>query len=89
MITANLLITSLKCAYRNESDRIQVVRVEDPHHWVERTLAVGQLFQFESRQGAYLAIYSYEIASMLLCDRISCERLAVQEKSQKPYRQSF
>jgi Domain of unknown function (DUF1830) len=60
----------LRSTYQNESDRLQVIRVAEDG--IERTIVVGQVFEFEVHRDSYLDIYTYEIAMMILSDRILC-----------------
>jgi hypothetical protein len=61
----------IQCTYRNETDRFQVVKIEG----IERVIAAGQMFNFEAHEGSRLDIYSYELVTMSLSDRIPCNQL--------------
>ncbi|NJM27640.1 MAG: DUF1830 domain-containing protein [Pseudanabaena sp. RU_4_16] len=63
----------IPCIYRNRSDRFQILRVED--NGIERTIAAGQLLEFEAHRDSHLDIYTYEIVTMILSDRIPCSQL--------------
>jgi Domain of unknown function (DUF1830) len=74
MCTPKIISSRIQCTYRNESDRFQVIRVEDGG--IERTIAVGQALEFEAHRDSHLNIYTYEIVTMILSDRIPCRQLA-------------
>jgi Domain of unknown function (DUF1830) len=73
MLSPEIIFSQIQCTYRNDSDRFQVIRVEG--HGIERTIAAGQVFEFETHQNSYIDIYTYEIATMILSDRIPCHQL--------------
>jgi Domain of unknown function (DUF1830) len=74
MVSPRIIFSQIQCTYRNESDRFQVIRVEDDG--VEQMIAAGQVFEFEAHRDSHLDIYTYEIATMILSDRIPCRQLA-------------
>lgn len=74
MYAPKIIASRIQCTYRNESDRLQVIRVEDDG--IERTIGAGQVLEFEAPRDSYLDIYTYEIATMALNDRISCSLLS-------------
>jgi Domain of unknown function (DUF1830) len=74
MCAPKIISSRIQCTYRNQSDRFQVIRVED--NAIERTIAAGQVFEFKAPRDSYLDIYTYEIATMLLSDRIPRRRLS-------------
>lgn len=47
--------------------------------WLERVVEAGKDFPFKAPEGAYLDICTYEMATMILQDRVPCRELAVQE----------
>lgn len=74
MPTTKAISSRIWCTYRNESNRFQVIRSID--EGIERTVAAGQMFEFEAHRDSFLDIHTYEIATMILSDRIPCRRLA-------------
>jgi Domain of unknown function (DUF1830) len=74
ILSPKIINSRIQCTYRNESDRFQVIRVEDDG--IERTVAAGQVVEFETHRDSNLDIYTYEMATMILSDRIPCRRLA-------------
>jgi Domain of unknown function (DUF1830) len=74
MSPPKIITSRIQCTYLNESDRLQVIRVIEDG--IERTIAAGQAFEFETHRDSYLDIYTYEIATMILSDRIPCRQLA-------------
>jgi Domain of unknown function (DUF1830) len=73
MVSHRIISSRIQCTYRNESDRFQVIRVEG--NGIERTIAAGQALEFEAHGDSYLDIYTYEIATMILRDRMPCHQL--------------
>ncbi|MGB8702179.1 MAG: DUF1830 domain-containing protein [Thermosynechococcaceae cyanobacterium] len=43
---------------------------------IERTIAAGQVFEFEAHRDSHLDIYTHEIATTILSDRIPYRQLA-------------
>jgi hypothetical protein len=74
IIPSNNISARIQCTYRNESNRFQVIRVEDEQ--IERTIAAGQVFEFEAPMDSYLDVHTSEIVTMILSDRIPCCPLA-------------
>jgi Domain of unknown function (DUF1830) len=73
MIPSKIISARIQCTYRNESNRFQVIRVEDDK--IERTMAAGQVFEFEAPMDSYLDVHTSEIVTMILSDRIPCRQL--------------
>jgi hypothetical protein len=73
MLSHRIISSQIQCTYRNESDCFQVIRIENDG--LERTIAAGQVFEFEADRDAYLDIYAYETVTMILSDRIPCRQL--------------
>lgn len=68
------------CLYVNTTERIQVVRISNiPGWYFERVVFVGQRLLFEAKPEAQLEIYTHEMASAVLADRIDCQQLRVSE----------
>ena len=73
IFSPKIISPRIQCTYRNRSDRFQVIRVEDDG--IERTIGVSQVIEFEAHRDSYLDIYTYEIVTMILSDRIPCSQL--------------
>ena len=67
---------SIQCSYKNTTSRFQIVKIENNHKWFEKTVLPGQTITFNSDKDDYLNIYTYEIVTMLLSDRIRCSQLS-------------
>jgi Domain of unknown function (DUF1830) len=74
MLSPEIITSRIQCTYRNESDRLQVIRVED--NGIERIIAAGQVLEFEAHEDSFIDIYTYEMVTMILSDRIICSRLS-------------
>jgi Domain of unknown function (DUF1830) len=74
MISPEIISSRIQCTYRNESDLVQVIRVEGDG--IERTIAAGQVLEFEAHEDSFIDIYTYEMVTMILSDRILCSRLS-------------
>ncbi len=73
--------TCILCCYVNTTSRIQVARVTDVPNWYfERVVFPGQRLVFEAPPEAHLEIHTGMMASAILSDTISCDRLTVQEE---------
>lgn len=70
-------MTTFQCLYFNDTDQVQIIRVEDSEQWVEKTLPPGAIYQFCAHQDSYLSIYTYESPTMVLSDRIPCRQLEI------------
>jgi hypothetical protein len=68
------------CCYVNTTSQHQIIRMSDiPNGSLERVVFSGQCLLFEALPQARLEIYSSEMASAVLADTISCNRLQVEE----------
>jgi hypothetical protein len=74
MCAPKIIASRIQCTYRNERDRFQVVRVVEDG--IERTVAPDQVLEFEAHSNSHLDIYTYQIVTMILSDRIPCRQLA-------------
>lgn len=71
----------LLCCYVNATSKIQVARITDiPNWYFERVVFPGQRLVFEAPAQSHLEIHSGMMASAILSDTISCERLTIQEE---------
>lgn len=70
--------TAILCCYVNSTSQIQVSRISNIEGWYfERIVFPGQRLLFEAPLEAQLEIYTGELASAILSERIACERLQV------------
>lgn len=71
---------NLLCCYVNATSQIQVARITNiPNWYFERVVFPGQRLIFEALPDAQLEIHTGMMASAILSDKISCDRLALQE----------
>lgn len=64
------------CCYVNRTSKIQVARITNiPNWYFERVVFPGQQLIFEAKTEANLEIHSGMMASSILSDTISCEKL--------------
>ncbi len=68
----------LLCCYVNATSHIQIVRITNiPNWYFERVVFPGQRLVFEALPQALLEIHTGMMASAILSDTISCERLCI------------
>lgn len=68
------------CCYVNATSQIQVARIANIQNWYfERVVFPGQRLIFEALPQAHLEIHTGMMASAILSDKISCDRLCIQE----------
>ncbi len=68
------------CCYQNPSHQLQVVRISNiPNWYFERVVFPQQRLLFEAPSEAQLEIYTGGMVSAVLSDRITCERLYVDQ----------
>ena len=66
------------CGYVNTTRQIQILRIANPiSSWFERVIFPGQRILFFALPITYLEIYSSEIPSTVLMDKILCDRLRI------------
>lgn len=71
------------CCYVNKTNQIQIIRINNSlEQYLERTIFPGQRFIFEASRDSLLEIYTYELATAIVADRIPCEQIAMQSYSQ-------
>ena len=72
-------VKKVLCHYHNDTHHIQVARIENiphkPHEYLERVVFPGNRLVFETFPHAWLNIYTGELCSALLAERILCDRL--------------
>lgn len=70
---------ALLCCYANVTSKIQIARITNVPNWYfERVVFPGQRLMFEAVATAQLEIHTGMMASAILSDTISCEKLAVE-----------
>jgi len=68
----------MNCGYCNTTSHIQIARIMNKAELIlERAIFPGQSLVFEASPDAQLEIYSSEIASAVLADRIHCRGLQI------------
>jgi hypothetical protein len=71
---------SILCSYINATSQIQIVRITNAPNWYfERVVFPGQRLVFETLSEALLEVHTAMMASAILSDTISCNRLRVKE----------
>ncbi|MEM6424320.1 MAG: DUF1830 domain-containing protein [Cyanobacteria bacterium P01_D01_bin.128] len=70
------------CCYVNATSKIQIARITNIENWYfERVVFPGQRLIFEALPAAQLEIHTGMMASAILSDTISCERLVIESDS--------
>lgn len=66
------------CYYENKTQQIQIGRISNISAWFfERVIFPGQRMIFEAPLEAKLEIYTGEIITAMLKEKISCDRLQI------------
>lgn len=65
----------IACSYRNKTSRPQIVRITNTEYFLERVVYPEQKISFKASTNSYLEIYSSEIITSILEDRILCTKL--------------
>ncbi|MDM9385673.1 DUF1830 domain-containing protein [Chlorogloeopsis sp. ULAP01] len=66
------------CYFVNNTSQVQIARISNIPGWFfERVVFPGQRLMFKAPPNACLEIYTGEMVSSLLCDRIDCRQLQV------------
>ncbi len=77
-------LTFISCCYVNSTHQIQIGRISNIKGWyLERIIPPGQLLFFEAPSEAKLEIYTGEMMSAVLCDRLACQQLQVEPHSEE------
>lgn len=72
------------CHYVNATSRLQIARITNVPKWYfERVVFPGQNLIFEAPRWAKLEIHKSELSSVILLDKIHCDRLQVREGTEK------
>jgi len=70
---------ALLCCYVNVTSKIQIARITNiPNWYFERVVFPGQRLMFEAVSKGQLEIHTGMMASAILSDTISCEKLVVE-----------
>ncbi len=70
------------CWYINTTNKIQIARITSiPDWYFERTVFPGQRLLFEAQPQAELEVWMSTETGAIVCDRILCDRLQVDEVS--------
>jgi hypothetical protein len=70
----------LVCRHVNQMQQIQILRIANIPNWFfERTVLPGEELLFEAYPEAELEVYTYEIASAILTEKMTCDRLALHQ----------
>ncbi|MEZ2227496.1 MAG: DUF1830 domain-containing protein [Microcoleus anatoxicus] len=70
------------CWYINTTNKIQIARITNiPDWYFERTVFPGERLLFEAPQHAELEVSRSTESGAIVCDRIGCDRLQVEEVS--------
>jgi hypothetical protein len=79
--TSSLASGWMSCFYINATSTIQIVRVADDETWhLERVVLPGLHIVFHAPEDSFFEIYSSDMATGVLADRIPCIQLACTEK---------
>lgn len=72
------------CCYVNGTSKIQIARITNIANWYfEQTIFPGQRFLFESVLEAELEVYESSETGKVICSRIPCNYLQVQEAGEE------
>lgn len=75
------------CWYINTTNKIQIARITNiPDWYFERTVFPGERLLFEAQPEAELEISRSTESGAIVCDRIVCDRLQVEEVSTVDWR---
>lgn len=68
------------CRYTNDTRQIQIIRMTNlPDDFLERAVLPGNQILFAASADAELEVYTYDIATAILAERMTCDRLATYE----------
>jgi hypothetical protein len=69
----------INCVYVNDTGKMAILKnnFDLIVKWREQVVKVGEGFCFEAPEGGYLEIFTYEMATMILEDRVPCRELAI------------
>ncbi len=70
------------CKYKNQSQRMQIVKISNINYWyLEKVIFSQEFLFFSAPRQAKLEIYNSENAEIMLEDKIPCEQLKIPQKS--------
>ena len=70
------------CWYLNNTSKVQIARITNiPNWYFERTVFPGERFLFEALPSAQLEVCRSAETGAIVCERILCDRLRVEELS--------
>ncbi len=70
------------CWYINITNKVEIARITNiPDWYFERTVFPGERLLFEAQLEAELEVWRSAETSGIVCDRILCDRLQVEEVS--------
>ncbi|MEG4393558.1 DUF1830 domain-containing protein [Microcoleus sp. F10-C6] len=70
------------CWYLNNTNKVQIARITNiPNWYFERTVFPGERFLFEALPEAQLEVCRSAETGAIVCERILCDRLRVEELS--------
>ncbi|GBL09846.1 hypothetical protein MSj_01326 [Microcystis aeruginosa Sj] len=68
----------INCVYVSRTEKTAILKIDFMGQWLERIVEPGQDFCFNAPEGGHLDIFTYEMATMILEDRIiPCRELAI------------
>ncbi|MFM8305749.1 MAG: DUF1830 domain-containing protein [Microcystis aeruginosa] len=67
----------INCVYVNRTEKTAILKIDSMGQWLERVLEVGEKIFFKAPEWGHLEIFTYEMATMILDDRIPCRELAI------------
>jgi len=74
--------TRILCWYLNTTNKVQIARITNiPNWYFERTVFPGERFLFEALPEAQLEVWRTAETGAIVCERILCDRLQVEELS--------
>jgi hypothetical protein len=74
--------TRILCWYLNNTGKVQIARITNiPNWYFERTVFPGERFLFEALPEAQLEVCRSAETGAIVCERILCDRLRVEELS--------
>ncbi|MEG4059034.1 MULTISPECIES: DUF1830 domain-containing protein [unclassified Microcoleus] len=74
--------TRILCWYLNNTSKVQIARITNiPNWYFERTVFPGERFLFEALPEAQLEVCRSADTGAIVCERILCDRLRVEELS--------
>ena len=68
---------TIECLYVNRTERMTILKIDFMGQWLERAVEAGKEYLFKTHKDAYLEIYTSEIPTMILSDRIACSQFVL------------